>query len=474
MSQMSKVLKSIRERLTPNRKVRASIITHSDGSVSGAGVVVASSELMRPAPVHSVRSILERNHLIEKTLFIDGTVNYLINWGSMGNELPEDFADWKNYLDTYYYYPQVSTALDLKQSLIWQMGYDLEGSDADIKKLNEWLVKIDADKTIRDDSFWALIFGNAYWHIENGVPVALNPMAIGIKKGEDGKPLSYVYQPTYGKTYTYPADEILHLKHNAKPWDNFGCSPFRKIYPTVKIIMDMEADLPTIVKRRADPPVAVQIGEPFGPGLVSDATYDELEMRLKQRKAGEDIYHDGCLKFDEVYKSGGTGTAQTVEPLIEHFMMNLVAGLSVPEIALGHGGTTTMATAEYQERILEAEIRAYQRTLKRFFENQIFPLAGIERGKLKLNWRPMTPEDKYEESRKLIGEIASGIVSPEYARVKLGYPDNAGDGAVISASLHPVGAPNEPPEPTLPELQKEVLKLEIERKKKARKCKPQL
>lgn len=443
--------------------------------LGASGFLIASSGLKdvgeQKLASQTYRGILENKGIIEKTIFMDGSWQYLIGSTMLGESVPEDFNDWKNYLDVYYYSPQVSTAIDLKQSLIWQMGYDLEGSDSDVKKITNWLTEIDGDKTLRDDSFWALLFGNMYWHIEDGKPVALNPMTVGIKKNDDDTIVHYSYQPRLGKSITFPPEEILHLKYNAKPWDLFGCAPFRKIYPTAKIIVDMESDLPIIVKRRADPPIAIQIGEPSGPNMVSDETFKQLKGELINRKAGDDIVHDGVFKFEEVYTSGGVGARQTVEPLIDHFMANLVAAVSVPEIALGHGGTTTMATAEYQERILQSEIRAYQRALKRFHENFIFPLAGVQKGTVKLNWRPMTPEDKEKDSRRLIGEIQTGIVSPAYARKKLGYPEDAGIGAVMSIQLQPVGteAPTSVPPPSLPKLQAEYLKIQIEKEKAGKK-----
>jgi len=64
--------------------------------------------------------------------------------------------------------------------------------------------------------------------------------------------------------------------------------------------------------------------------------------------------------------------------VVKHFRDNLVAGLGVPEVALGFGGTTTMATAEYQEWLLISELRGYQRQIKRFIEQKLFPLAEIE------------------------------------------------------------------------------------------------
>ncbi len=407
------------------------------------GILIASSNLLMNAnrTAKTIRGILEERGVIEKSVIINGQeAVQSASFMPMGVKVPDDFADWKNYLDVYYYNPMVGTAVDLKQSLIWQMGYTLEGAEPDVRKVEAYLESIDADKSLRDDSFWALIFGNSYWSIrnikENGMPIALDPMKMGITPTQDGTSIKeYVYFPNNQPVVKFQPSEILHLRYNAKPWGFFGTAPFKKLYATAKIVMEIESDLPTIVKRRADPPVVFQIGEPSGANMVSDEEYKRVESELKNRKAGEDIYHDGILKISEVYTSRGTN--QTVEPIISHFIVNLIAGLSVPEIALGQGGTTTMATAEYQERILDAEIRAYQRALKRFHEQFIFPLAGIRPHSVKLNWNPMSPEDKAEVSKQLMSEIEHSVISPSYARARLGYPEEAGEGAVMSMTLQP-------------------------------------
>jgi len=43
----------------------------------------------------------------------------------------------------------------------------------------------------------------------------------------------------------------------------------------------------------------------------------------------------------------------------------------------------------------------------------------------------------YALSKRLCEEIEHGIISPTYARQRLGYPDEAGDGAVINQNLVP-------------------------------------
>jgi hypothetical protein len=321
------------------------------------------------------------------------------------------------------------------------MGYALEGEDAAKKKIDDLLVGLKADTVIRNGSLWSLVFGNMYWQKlkEAGVQRlrALNPARMGVKLDGKEEISSYLYERKYGKRETFKPEEIVHLKVDDAPFELFGTSTLRSVLPTVKSMLFMEEKLPLIARRRADPLLAIQIGNKENP--VDKATFDRQKAAVLGRQPGEDVFHDGILTIQEVYQAASVGGRQTIEPLLKHFRENEVAGLGVPDVALGFGGTSTMATAEYQERLLEGEIRDYQRCLKRMHEAYVFPLAGVEG--VKLVWRPLKEADKFELSKKYCGEIEHGILSPEFASKSLGYPDDARVGTVMNANIVAVGAP---------------------------------
>ena len=421
------------------RKKRKPLIA-IEGRARGSYLVASTEQPEEAVKQASIRGILQRAHLISESTLNPKAAVKLASVKISGVEYPEDFKDYQNYLDAYYYVPYVARAVDVKQFMIWQMGYDLESNDeGSIRHVEDFLKQIEADTVIRDGTLYALIFGNMYWKVErkggNIRLIPLNPMKMGIKTNDKGEITEYVYSPKLGKTERFKPKEIIHLKFNAEPWSLFGVSTLRRCLPTIKAILFMEEKIPWIARRRGDPLLEIQIGGPDNP--VTEEEFNRIKNGIINRKPGEDIFHDGTItKIQEVYRTAGIGARQALEPLLDHFRGNLVAGLGVPEVALGFGGTTTMATAEYQERLLEAEIRSYQRAIKRMHENQLFKLIRT-RSPVKLNWRPLKAEDVYELSKKLQGEIEHGIVSPKYARQRLGYPDEAGDGAVIAQNLLP-------------------------------------
>jgi hypothetical protein len=324
-------------------------------AVEGKGPVavrVSSSDMESASKETSIRGLLEKAHLIEQNNFEQTTsinpalaVKVSVSFAS-GYTCPHDFFDYHDYLDSYYYIPYVARALDIKQFMIWQMGYDLQCNDkASVDAVNGYLTDIQADTVFRDGTIWALVFGNMYWHMDSPTVFRpLNPMGISIKVDPKTQAITeYRYEPEFGKVFSYKPQEIIHLKFNPEPWGLFGTSALRRILPTIKALLFMEEKLPLIARRRADPLLEIQIGDKDNP--VDEIRFKAIKNDIINRNPGEDLFHDGILKITEVYQSASVGGRQTVEPILDHFVRNLVAGLGVPEPALGFGGTTTMARA---------------------------------------------------------------------------------------------------------------------------------
>jgi len=386
---VSGVLNTIKKFFERFRKRNPSGLVSVEGAKTGS-YLIASTE--KPVSYGGIRKVLQDAHLIEAS--VNPQTAQKIAIGKVGGvSYPDDFNDFQDYLSAYYYVPYVARAVDVKQFMIWQMGYDLESeNESSVKKVEEFLKQIEADTVIRDGTLYALIFGNMYWKVEKESGkiklIPLNPAKMGIKLDREKEKIQeYVYHKKFGKKEHFKPEEIIHLKFNAEPWSLFGVSTLRRVLPTVKAVLFMEEKLPWIARRRADPLLNIKIGSPDNP--VSPEQFKRIKNQLLNRKPGEDIFHDGTIEIEEVYKSPGIGPRQAIEPLLKHFRDNLVAGLGVPEPALGFGGTTTMATAEYQERILESEVRSYQRALKRMHEHQLFKLIDVD--DVKLVWRRKLP-----------------------------------------------------------------------------------
>lgn len=437
------------------KQTRKHLVSFSGGR-EPQSFLVASTEQKKQAQAVSVRGMLENARLIESVYNVSGAVK-TVNLTVSGAAYPEDFFDFQNYWDAAKYVPRVARALMIKQSMIWQNGYDLEGTENAVKTVDNFLEEIEADTIIREGGFYALLFGNMYWHVDKDKqPDPLSPLHIGLKLSDDKTEIkNYVQSNTKNKTEILQPNQVLHLRFNAVPWEVFGVSTLINVLPTIKTLLYIEQKLPWLARRLAHPLLEIQLGD-NKENTIGEDEFNRLKTLLENRPEGKDIYNDGSiLKIDEVFKHVGN-SRQLIEPILGYFERNLTAGLGVPEAALGYGQNTTMATAEYQERILMAEILDYQRQLKRFHEQQLFPLVTDE--KVKLKWRPIREEDKYRLSEKICREIEHAILSPKAASKILGYSEDDSKDSFILGSLRKITEPQAVPFQSLGEEQQLRLK----------------
>ena len=360
---------------------------------------------------------------------------------AQGVEYPDDADAYQDYLDAYRFVPWVARAIDIKNYYVWQAGYDLEGDEKAVKAADAKLAEIDADTILSQGSLWAAVFGNYYWRVEGQTLTPLSPVGMGVRRDEKGVVTVYTYKTPGKAETTYKSEEILHLKFNVEPWSIFGYGTSRRVLLSVKQILYMEKYLPEIARQRGDPWLKFTIRDAEGKMPLSEGEFTRVKALVQNRKPGENLFDDGTVEVAEIYQAAGVGGRQTLEGIMSSFRDNLVGGLGVPEIYLGYGGTTLKGTAEHQEIAFESEVRGIQRYLKRFQEQYLFPLLGIEG--VKVMWRPLKPEDKAELSKQLMAEIEHGVMTPDYARQRLGYPtlggeegDMTGD-VLINAALIP-------------------------------------
>lgn len=386
-----------------------------------------SLEDFEPVKYGSIRSQLQ------ESLLIGGKELPKIGTGTgLDAEYPDDYGDYVDYYDAYFYIPFVAQAITIRHLLIWQNGFDTESENEKAKEAaDQFMAEINADVILQQGTLHGLITGNCYWFGEKEGDSwrfeVLDSRKVLYRKDGNGFYLIHERKSPEPLPELTPQETrgILHLPFN-RIIGLYGIGCLRRVLPTVKALLYMERYMPKIVRKRGDPLLAIKID------AANPDEFKRIKQQIISRKETEDIFHDGTVEIEEVYKS--TPRFGVME-VVKHFRDNLVAGLGVPEVALGFGGTTTMATAEYQERLLVSELRGYQRQIKRFIEQKLFPLAGIEG--VKINWRPIKPDDVFELSKRYCEEIEHGIISPKYARQLLGYPEEAGEGTVIPSNMLP-------------------------------------
>ena len=104
-----------------------------------------------------IRGRLETAKLIEASVNPATAVKVSVGTVS-GVKYPDDFNDFQDYFDAYNYIPYVTRAINIKQFMIWQMGYDLESEDdASKQAIIDLLTNLQADTVFRDGALFALV-----------------------------------------------------------------------------------------------------------------------------------------------------------------------------------------------------------------------------------------------------------------------------------------------------------------------------
>jgi len=372
--------------------------------------------------------------------------------------LAPDYTNYQDYWDSFLYVDFVHRAISAKTATVWQEGFetkiDQKGSEKEKQRADELLTALQIDKILPIGTLYAIIFGNMWYEplygfeagkMDTGNKLAqlkpLDPAAMAAIITDEDKRKGTVTEwvqigPTGKEEGRWAGDELLHLRFNQYRGSPFGIGDLQCVMLTVKQLLYMEQKLPEIVRKRADPTTWRQLANNVNGNLValSQKEFDMYKTILSAIEPTEDIYTGPQVnRIEEVYKGAGIAARQGLESFLEHFKRKLQSGLAVPDILLGEGRMTTEATAKEQTELYHQDIRWKQRLgIVPFIEDEIFTRETPPIQNVKYRPSPLTPDDVYQASQRLINEVKAGIVGPMYARKLLGYPeDEAGLGATV-------------------------------------------
>jgi len=373
---------------------------------------------LKPINLREARKILEINKIIWRIPEGPYTVTMQKHYA------PVDYASYQDYFDLYDFFGPIGQALDIKNNMIWQNGFDIEAkSDSDKTKLNQLMQDLEIDVTFDSASLGTLQCGNHYFELieetDGHELKTLDPMTMSVDIDTKTNKVTKYWQTVLNQQpIDFTPNQIVHLTFRKPRASIFGVGNLRRNLASAKALLYMRQKVPEIVRKRADNPLNVKVGDPDH--RVSDEVWTKTLKDLKSHQPGEDYINDGWVTFDEVYKNLAVSRGSIIE-LFQIFERDLIAGVGVPEEALGFAQSTTQATALYQQSQLDQEIRKYQRNVKRLLESRIFPLAKVE--KARVNWRPLRSEDENAKANRMVALVKAGIVGPQFARKQLGYPE---------------------------------------------------
>ena len=216
-----------------------------------------------------------------------------------------------------------------------------------------------------------------------------------------------------GKTINFAPEEIAHFKWNVIGDEIYGTSAIESVVEAINVKLQMEGDLRINSHRYAAPQIQYAIGTEGEPATEDQIT--EFESQLDNQTPEMDLVTSHAVAVNTVRPlSGSIG----VEEFLKHMENQVIAGLQVPEVALGRGQNSTEATAKVQLGIFDRRVKAIQRVLTRQTERLIIePLVG--NNTVQIEFGEFEKEDEDVKVNRLLRLKSAGIVTSDYVAKQL-------------------------------------------------------
>ncbi len=325
----------------------------------------------------------------------------------------------EKYEEIYKKVPLVQAAINYTADLAVGTGYNLISEDASAKmEVYEVLEQQDFGLLSHRLTRHLLVYGNAYVEIVRlGDKIVelklLHPKDMKVITNDTGEVQGYEQVLGMGKNIKFTPDEIAHFKWNVIGDELYGTSAIESVVEAINVKLQMEHDLRLISHRYAAPQIQYAIGNGEEPATEEQIT--EFESQLDNQTPEMDLVTSHLVNVKDIRPiSGSIG----VEEFLKHIENQVIAGLQVPEVALGRGQNSTEATAKVQLGIFDRRVKAIQRVLTRQTERLIIePLVGDNT--VQIEFGEFEKEDEDVKVNRLLRLKSAGIVTADYVAKQL-------------------------------------------------------
>lgn len=315
-----------------------------------------------------------------------------------------DFSETYRIADTESF---VSAALAKKKNLILKDGFKLVSeTEEDIKyiqrRLNEiaFVTEKPFNELLSDITTSILYNHNAFLYVarrENSSTGSIRkegsrtikPIAgffyipetkIDLLENEIDEVIGYRYNISRGIYNEFKKREILHLAINKKPGLNIGTPPLEPVKDDILSLRQIEESLERLIYKLSIPLIHMKVGTEKLPAGKDRAT-GRLEV---------DIVNEMMLNMDE---AGGITTSERVDikmigaesqalrlsTYMDHFKNRVLIGLTISDVDLGTGTTTTGGAASIVSEALRQNVEMYQTHIENFITDHIVTPLLLEK-----------------------------------------------------------------------------------------------
>lgn len=206
---------------------------------------------------------------------------------------PKD-NNFELYLDVYKSVPIAKCAIDHTSNFAIQSGYEIEGTDAEKKKYEEFKKIHNFDLVMTNIFRQMQIFGNAWLEIENigtnikYLPASTMRVVVSSKESDNGEILGYKQILNNKQAIEFDIDNIVHFKWNEIGNSFYGISDIKASLATIRKMLQWQEDIGEVIHRYGNPFFHHRLGTDEMPE-PSATTKGEYIAMIDGREVGEDI-----------------------------------------------------------------------------------------------------------------------------------------------------------------------------------------
>ena len=197
-----------------------------------------------------------------------------------------------------------------------------------------------------------------------------------------GAVIGYKYNINRGVYNEFKKEEVLHLFLNKKPDLNIGTPPLESVKDDILSLRQIEENLERLIYKLSVPLIHAKVGsEKFPAGIDQITGRSEIDVVNDQILTMDDAGGITTTDRVDIKMLGAESQALRLSSYIDHFKNRVLVGLTISDVDLGTGTTTTGGAASIVSEALRQNIEMYQTTIENFFTDYILTPLLLEHPK---------------------------------------------------------------------------------------------
>ena len=197
-----------------------------------------------------------------------------------------------------------------------------------------------------------------------------------------GAVIGYKYNINRGIYNEFKKEEVLHLYINKKPDLNIGTPPLEAVKDDILSLRQIEENLERLIYKLSVPLIHAKVGsEKFPAGIDQITGRSEIDVVNDQILSMDDAGGITTTDRVDIKMLGAESQALRLSSYIDHFKNRVLVGLTISDVDLGTGTTTTGGAASIVSEALRQNVEMYQTTVEEFITDYIITPLLLERDK---------------------------------------------------------------------------------------------